>query len=180
MIENEKANGMIEDKKQALTEENLIEKLSKEKEELLKHLKELKAQFENFRKDSLREREMILKNANEYLLAKLIPVLDDMDRAFSIVESGGSYEDFYKGMKMIHRKLWKVLNDEGFFKIEVGQKFDPFEHEAVERIESNEREEYDILEVIESGYKYHTKILKPAKVKVSVKPIRGEESAKAV
>lgn len=179
MEENVKTNEIIEDKKQAL-EENLVEKLSKEKEELLKHLKELKAQFENFKKDSLKEREMILRNANEYLLAKLIPVLDDMERAFSIAQEVGSYEDFYKGMKMIHRKLWKILNDEGFFKIEVGQKFDPFEHEAVEKVETREKEEYDILEVVENGYKYHTKVLKPAKVKVAVKPARGEESAQTV
>ncbi len=180
MVENGRTNEMIEDKRQALEEENLIEKLSKEKEELLKHLKELKAQFENFKKDSLKEREMILKNANEYLLAKLIPVLDDMDRAFSIAQEVGSYEDFYKGMKMIHRKLWKILNDEGFFRIEVGQKFDPFEHEAVEKVETGEKEEYDILEVVENGYKYHTKVLKPAKVKVAVRPARGEEGAKTV
>jgi molecular chaperone GrpE len=179
MSENEKLNEMVENKLEKV-EEDLIEKLTKEKEELTEHLRRLKAEFENFKKDALRDREMILKNANEYLLTKLIPVLDDLERAFSAVEHGATYEDFYKGMRLIYKKLWKLLNDEGLFKIEVGQKFDPFEHEAVERIETEEKEEYDVLEVVESGYKYHSKVLKPTKVKVAVKPSRGENSAQTV
>jgi Molecular chaperone GrpE (heat shock protein) len=122
MSENEKLNEMVENKLEKV-EENLIEKLTKEKEELTEHLRRLKAEFENFKKDALRDREMILKNANEYLLTKLIPVLDDLERAFSTVEHGATYEDFYKGMRLIYKKLWKLLNDEGLFKIEVGQKF---------------------------------------------------------
>lgn len=74
------------------------------------YLKELKAQFENYKKDSLREREQVIKNANEYLLTKLIPILDDMDRAFKEVEQSHSYKNFYKGMELIYKKLWKVLN----------------------------------------------------------------------
>lgn len=175
-IENNEAVQKNEEKK---VEENPIEKLTKEKEELMRHLKQLKAEFENFKRDTLRDREMILKNATEYLLTRLIPILDDFERAFAAVDSGASCEDFYKGMKVVYKKLWKVLNDEGFFKIEVGQKFDPFEHEAVERVETNEKEEYDIVEVVENGYKYHSKVLKPVKVKVAVKP-RGEEGAKTV
>lgn len=180
MNKNERLDEVIENNKAETIEENLLEKLTKEKEELMKHLKQLKAEFENYKKDTLRDREMILKNANEYLLSKLIPVLDDFERAFKAVELGATYEEFYKGMTLIYKKLWKVLNDEGFFKIEVGEKFDPFEHEAVERIETDERNEYDIVEVVEDGYKYHSKVLKPAKVKVAVKPSRGEDSAKTI
>jgi len=179
MTENEKLNEIVENKPETV-EEDLIEKLTKEKEQLTKYLKQLKAEFENFKKDTLRDREMILKNANEYLLTKLIPVLDDLERAFNAVEQGATFEDFYKGMKLIYKKLWKLLNNEGFFKIEVGQKFDPFEHEAVERIETEEKEEYDVLEVVENGYKYHSKVLKPAKVKVAVKPSRGDNGAQTV
>ncbi|MGJ8454225.1 nucleotide exchange factor GrpE [Pseudothermotoga sp. U03pept] len=169
---------MNENEKQ-VTQENqqTVEKLQQEKEELLRFTKELKAQFENYKKDVLREREQILKNANEYLLTKLIPVLDDMDRAFKDVEQSHSYKTFYKGVELIYKKLWKILNDEGFFKIEVKDKFDPFEHEAVERVETTEHEEYSILKVIENGYKFHNKIVKPVKVQVAIKP-RGEQSAK--
>ncbi|MGE0033961.1 MAG: nucleotide exchange factor GrpE, partial [Pseudothermotoga sp.] len=70
MTENEKLNEMVENTPEAV-EEDLIEKLTKEKEQLTKYLRQLKAEFENFKKDALRDREMILKNANEYLLTKL-------------------------------------------------------------------------------------------------------------
>lgn len=172
---------MIDNEKQ-VTQENQetvdqLLKLQQEKEELLKYTKELKAQFENYRKDSLREREQIMKNANEYFLTKLIPILDDMDRAFKEVEQSHSYKNFYKGMELIYKKLWKVLNDEGFFKIDTKEKFDPFEHEAVEKIETNEYEEYSVVKILENGYKFHNKIVKPVKVQVAIKP-RGGESAK--
>lgn len=173
MIDNEK---QVTQENQETVDQQLL-KLQQEKEELLKYMKELKAQFENYRKDSLREREQIMKNANEYLLTKLIPILDDMERAFKEVEQSHSYKNFYKGMELIYKKLWKVLNDEGFFKIDTKEKFDPFEHEAVEKIETDEHEEYSIVKILENGYKFHNKIVKPVKVQVAIKP-RGGESAK--
>ncbi len=173
MIDNEK---QVTQENQETVDQQLL-KLQQEKEELLKYMKELKAQFENYRKDSLREREQIMKNANEYFLTKLIPILDDMDRAFKEVEQSHSYKNFYKGMELIHKKLWKVLNDEGFFKIDTKEKFDPFEHEAVEKIETDEHEEYSVVKILENGYKFHNKIVKPVKVQVAIKP-RGGESAK--
>lgn len=173
MIDNEK---QVRQENQETVDQQLL-KLQQEKEELLKYMKELKAQFENYRKDSLREREQIMKNANEYLLTKLIPILDDMDRAFKEVEQSHSYKNFYKGMELIYKKLWKVLNDEGFFKIDTKEKFDPFEHEAVEKIETDEHEEYSVVKILENGYKFHNKIVKPVKVQVAIKP-RGGESAK--
>lgn len=174
MTENEKE---LMQEGQQTTNQQTLEKLQQEKEELLKYVKELKAQFENYKKDSLREREQIIRNANEYFLTKFIPILDDMDRAFKEVEQSHSYKNFYRGMELIYKKLWKILNDEGFFKIEVKEKFDPFEHEAVEKVETNEHEEYSILKILEDGYKFHSKIVKPVKVQVAIKP-RGGESAK--
>ncbi len=165
------------EKKPVQEDQQTVEKLQQQNTELLAYLRELKAQFENYKKDSLREREQIIKNANEYFLTKLIPVLDDMERAFKEVEQSHSYKNFYKGMEMIYKKLWKVLNDEGFFKIEAKEKFDPFEHEAVEKVETNEHEEYSVIKVLEDGYKFHNKIVKPVKVRVAIKP-RGGESAK--
>lgn len=51
-----------------------------------------------------------------------------------------------------------------------GGKFDPFEHEAFEKVETEEHEEYSVLEVVEKGYRFHKKVIKPAKVKVAVRP----------
>lgn len=102
---------------------------------------------------------------------KLIPVLDDFERALN---QGEKRDAFYEGVKMIYKKLLNVLEKEGLTKIHVGEKFDPFEHEAVERVETEDVEEYTVLEVVESGYKFHGKVLKPAKVKVAVKPRKKE------
>ncbi|ABV34335.1 MULTISPECIES: nucleotide exchange factor GrpE [Pseudothermotoga] len=172
---------MNENEKPQITEQkenqSALDQLIKEKHELLEHLRQLKAQFENYKRDSLREKEQVLKNANEYFLVKLIPVLDDMERAFEEVRRSKSYKNFYSGMEIIYKKLWKILNDEGLFKIEPKEKFDPFEHEAVERVETDEKEEYSILKILENGYKFHKKIVKPVKVQVAVRP-RGENGAK--
>jgi len=157
--------------------EKMIEELKKERDELMRYSRELKAMYENYKQDSIKQRERLLKNANEYLISKLIPVLDDMERAFNHVEETHSYKHFYKGMKMIYSSLWKVLNDEGLVRIDVGKTFDPFEHEAVEKVESSEHEEYSVIDIVEHGYKYHNKVIKPAKVKVAIKP-RGEGRAK--
>ncbi|WP_041446710.1 nucleotide exchange factor GrpE [Pseudothermotoga thermarum] len=155
-----------------------LEELQKENEKLLKALKELTAEYENFKKDSLRDREQILKNANEYLLSKLIPALDDFERILENSQTSSSFDSLKKAVEMVYKKLWKILNDEGFFKIEPKPTFDPFEHEAVERVETDQYEEYTVLKVLENGYKYRNKVIKPLKVQVAVKP-RGDNRAKA-
>ncbi len=154
-----------------------LEELQRENDRLTKAIKELAAEYENFRRDSLRDREQILKNANEYLLTKMIPVLDDFERVLENSKSSQSASSLRKAVEMVYKKLWKVLNDEGFFKIEPKATFDPFEHEAVERVETNEYEEFAIIKVIENGYKYRNKVVKPVKVQVAVRP-RGDQGAK--
>jgi len=78
---------------------------------------------------------------------------------------------------LIYKKLLNTLEKEGLSKIQVGETFDPFEYEAVERVETDDVEEYTVLEVLESGYKFHGKVLKPAKVKVAVRPRKKDEES---
>ncbi len=159
------------------------EKLLKEKEELEKRCKELedyakrlKARFENYKMEVAQEKQLIIKNANEYLMGRLIPILDDFERA---LKNAQPTEAFVDGMKKIYKKLLNLLENEGLSVIEPEGKFDPFEHEAFERVETSEHDEYEILEIVEKGYKYHGKVLKPAKVKVAIKPSRsGKEDEK--
>ncbi|PLV58332.1 nucleotide exchange factor GrpE [Thermotoga sp. KOL6] len=141
--------------------------------ELEEYAKRLKAEYENYREEVAREKRELIKNANEYLISKLIPILDDFERALNQGERG---ESFYEGIKLIYKKLLNVLEKEGLTKIQIGETFDPFEHEAVERVETEDVEEYTILEVVENGYKFHGKVLKPAKVKVAVKPRKSDIS----
>ena len=158
------------------------EELEKENEELKRKLKELedyarrlKAKFENYRKEVAKEKQEIIKNANEYLVNKLVQILEDFERA---IENAEPSESFVEGVKKIHSKLLRILESEGLSVIEPEGKFDPFEHEAFEKIETDEHEEYSIIDVVEKGYKFQGKVLKPAKVKVAVKPREkgGDES----
>ncbi|MCD6449899.1 MAG: nucleotide exchange factor GrpE [Thermotogaceae bacterium] len=157
-----------------------IKKLKKENIELKKRNKELedyakrqKAAFENYKREVIEEKKRIIKNANEYLVDKITQVLDDFDRAFKMKENS---EGFIEGMKKIYKKLVNILENEGLSVINPeASMFNPFEHEAFEKVESDEHEEYSIVEVIEKGYKFHGKVLKPAKVKVAVKPAKKEE-----
>lgn len=159
-----------------MCEKNDVEAKLKELEERYRELEEyakrLKAEYENYRDEVAKERREIIKNANEYLIAKLVPILEDFERALN--QTDHSNTSFYEGVKLIYKKLINVLEKEGLVKISVraGEKFNPFEHEAYERVETDSVEEYTILEVLEEGYKYHGKVLKPAKVKVAVKPAK--------
>lgn len=150
-----------------------LENCLTERKKLEEYARRLKATFENFKRESAEEKQRIIKNANEYLIGKLIPVLDDFERAFANAEADRA---FVEGVRKIYKKLLKVLEDEGMSVIDPrGGKFDPFEHEAFERVETDEHEEYAVLEVVEKGYKFHGKVLKPAKVKVAIKPAVCEE-----
>ena len=173
----------MEEKKVKENKTEELEELKKELEELEKKYKELedytkrlKAEFENYKNIVSKEKRDIMRNATEYIIEKLLPVLDDFERAFSNLntEDEKSLMAFVEGVKLIYKKLWNILENEGLVKIKVeGLKFDPFEHEVVEKVESDEHEEFTILEEIEGGYKFHSKVLKPAKVKVAVKPNVG-------
>ena len=166
----------MEKKKVEVEKENRgeeLEDLKKKYRELEDYAKRLKAEFENYKNIVSKEKRDIMKNATEYIIEKLIPILDDFDRAFSNLNPNdvNSLKTFVDGVKLIYKKLWRILENEGLVKIKVeGLKFDPFEHEVVEKVESDEHEEFTILEEVEGGYKLHSKVLKPAKVKVAVKP----------
>jgi len=144
--------------------------LLRRNEELLTRLMYLQAEFENYQKRALRERQDIVANAQEGLLRSLLPVLDDFDKAIEIVGEGDS------GLKLLHAKLLKVLEDSGLTEIPAkGQKFDPFLHDAVEFANDESLEHGTIKEVIRKGYRCNMKVLRPSLV-VVVKN-EGEKNA---
>ncbi len=148
--------------------ERELKEISNKSMELEDYAKRLKAQYENLRREAAEEKQRIIKNANEYLVSKITTVLDDFDRALKAVKKRDS---FVEGMEKIYKKLVSILESEGLSVIDPsGGKFDPFEHEAFEKIETKEHEEYSVIEVVEKGYKFHSKVIKPARVKVAVRP----------
>jgi molecular chaperone GrpE len=136
-------------------------------ENYLSQLQRLQADFENYRKRSLKEREELIESASRDLVIKLLEVLDNMETAIECAKRSEDRESLITGVEMIYKQFREILEKEGLTPIKaLGEAFDPFEHEAVERVSSPEHEDGTIVEEIQKGYKFKSKIIRPSKVKV--------------
>ena len=146
------------------------EKLKKEMGELYERLLRKQAELENFRKRAQREKEEFRQFAAEDLIRDLLPVLDAFERALRH-RAPAVPETFYQGMELIHRQLSEVLARAGLEAIETsGQLFDPHYHQAVETVEEAGRRDHEIVEELQRGYMLRHRLLRPAIVRVAVKP----------
>ncbi len=162
----------------AATLTEALAKARAEKDELRHTLIHRQADFENFRKRIERERQEERKHAHARLIEELLPVLDSFDRALA-AHADPDDEDYRKGFELIYRQLWDALARQGLERIEAeGKPFDPHQHQAVERVESEEIDDGTVLEVLQQGYKFRDKVLRPASVKVAAHPA-GKESKNA-
>jgi molecular chaperone GrpE len=138
--------------------------------ERLNSLARLKAEFENYKKRSERERQEYVKFANEQLILQVLPVFDNLKLALENVSLPKDAE-FVHGMEMILKSLEDILLKHGLTRIETGEKvFDPHMHEAAEFVESDEFPENTVLEEVKEGYILNGKVIRPARVKISKKP----------
>jgi len=136
-------------------------------EEYFNYLQRLKAEFDNFRKRTGKEKEEISKYASERIISSLLPVLDNFERALESAKKNKDFDSFSQGVEMIFRQFMKILEEEGLRPIEaVGKPFDPNLHEAMFREESDQ-EENIILEELQKGYYLKDKVIRPSRVKVS-------------
>jgi molecular chaperone GrpE len=124
------------------------------------------ADFDNFRKRSERERADFARYATSGVLREILPVLDNFDRALEHAEEG---DDFHKGVLMIYKQLFDVLEKHGLKVIdETGVHFDPNIHEGVMREEDPSVPSHTVTAVLQKGYFLHDRLLRPAMVKVAV------------
>ena len=131
------------------------------------------ADFDNFKKRAAREKQDAIRYANEALLEKLVPVLDNFDAALSAAQanSAGAAQSLQTGVAMIFQQLKKVLTESGLEEVDAaGQKFDPNLHEAVSQQESADVSEGEVLQQLRKGYKLRDRLLRPATVVVAKKP----------
>jgi len=125
------------------------------------------AEFENYKKRTRREWELLQKSANADLIREIIWGIDNFDRAFANL--GGAEDHIQEGIRLIHSGLMDILKKAGLMEIEAqGQKFDAQHHEAVGEIESD-IEEGHVAQVLQRGYSLHNQVLRPARVLVSKK-----------
>jgi molecular chaperone GrpE len=124
------------------------------------------ADFENYRKRADREKTEFFKYALAGVLKDLLPVLDNFDRALDHAESG---DDFHKGVALIYKQMWDVLQRHGLRPIEeAGVPFDPRIHEAVVQEENPSVPSNTVVAILQKGYFLHDRLLRPAMVKVAV------------
>jgi molecular chaperone GrpE len=152
--------------------EELKEKAAKADEHWQRLLR-TSADFDNFKKRAAREKQDAIKFANEGLLQKLIPVLDNFDMALSAAQAaqGDSAESLQTGISMIYQQLKNAASEAGLEEVDAaGKVFDPNLHEAVSQKESADIPEGNVLQQLRKGYKLRERLLRPASVIVARKP----------
>jgi molecular chaperone GrpE len=144
------------------------DQLAVEKCDLADRLLRARAEFDNARRRAERERSEFLQFAAMDLVRDVLPVLDDFERALKVETADRNYA---KGVELIYQRLYDTLKKLGLEPIETaGRPFDPNLHQAVERVETDKAEDQSVLGEFQKGYNFKGKLLRPAMVKVAVKP----------
>ena len=142
-------------------------------DETWERLVQTTADFDNFKKRAARERQDAARFANESLIQKLIPVLDNFEMALGAAQAnaGSSLESLQAGIAMIQQQFKSALAEAGVVEVDAtGQPFDPHQHEAVSQQDSAEVPEGQVLQQLRKGYKLRERLLRPATVIVARKP----------
>jgi molecular chaperone GrpE len=148
----------------------IVARLQSEKDELMQTMIRRQADFENYRKRIERERDEERRRGTERLLEDLVPVLDAFDRALR-AHDNPAYEEYRKGLQLIYRQLWETAVKHGLERIAAAdQPFDPRFHQAIERVETNEHPEGTVVEVLQDGYLFHGRVMRPSIVRVAAAP----------
>jgi molecular chaperone GrpE len=141
--------------------------IASDREQLMR----LRADFENFKKRVDRTREATERHAAAQLVSRLLPVLDNFERALSAARQAEGDTVFQDGIGLIFRQMLDELRKEGLTAVDtVGEPFDPEIHEAVATMEGSGLPTNTVVEEMQRGYLLHGRLLRPALVKVSVEP----------
>jgi molecular chaperone GrpE len=150
--------------------EDRVAALEAEVADLKDKLLRKQADFENFRKRMLREREDASRYSNAALLSDIISLIDDFERAIKSAEESHDFPAFLQGVSMIEKQFIEMLESRWGLKrfSSVGEAFDPNRHEAVLRVEGPPTTKPVVVEDFQKGYFLHERVLRPARVKVMV------------
>ena len=131
------------------------------------------ADFENYKKRCVREKEEAIKYANKTLLEKLISIVDHFELGLEAARGEGEKSPIYSGMSLVLKQLQDFLAENGLQPIDaVGQKFDPNMHEAIAHQPSNEVPEEHVISQTRRGYRFKDRLLRPSTVVVSSGPAK--------
>ncbi|MCX8191221.1 MAG: nucleotide exchange factor GrpE [Nitrososphaerales archaeon] len=162
-------------KQEEMSIDRLQKELDRERQranDYFKQLQYLQADFENYRKRVEKEIAEAKQTINESFVKSLLSVVDELELAIKAVKESGNKETILKGLEMVLKNLYSLLEGQGLVKIEaLGSKFDPNKHESAEVVMSGNYEEGTIIEEIRKGFTFKGKVIRPSLVKVAVKPL---------
>ena len=159
---------VAEQASEAAPAEQVIEKLQAELAEQKKEYLFLMAEFDNFRKRTLKEKQELIKNGGERVIEALLPVIDDFERAIEATSAATDVDSIREGINLIYSKFVKYLEQNNVTAIEsTGKDFDPDVHEAVTMFPApDESMRGKVIDTTQRGYMINDKVLRHAKVVV--------------
>ena len=163
--------------------EALQQELEKKREQSQYHLEQWKrtaANLENYRKRVEKERAELHKSGQAALIAQLLPLLDDFERAFQALPFALGSFTWTEGLALIDRKLSLILQQQGLKEIDaLGKPFDPGQHQALLEEETTTYPDGHVIAVLQKGYMLHDRVLRPAIVKIARNQQSSETSSNA-
>ncbi|MGF7396959.1 nucleotide exchange factor GrpE [Thermoanaerobacterium thermosaccharolyticum] len=148
---------------------NKLKQKEEEANEYLEMAQRLKAEFENYRRRTEKEKADLIEYGKEQVILDILPVIDNFERALETqYDDNGENASFKEGINLIYRQFKGILEKMGVKEIEsLGQMFDPYKHHAVMQEEAEGKKENEIIEVFQKGYMFNNKVIRPSMVKVA-------------
>ncbi len=195
-MEEKKEEIKEEAKKEENKEEKEVKEVKKECEEIEKELEEirkklekteeaakklsvlyqkLQQEFEDYKIRMRKEKEEAKDEGALRIIKGFMEIVDNFEKALESAKSSTDINAFIKGVQMIHYQLVRFLQEHGIERIEEKTEFNPQEHEALETVVSKEHKPNEIVKILQTGYKYKGKVIRPAKVIVAIPPEEREE-----
>lgn len=171
--ETNSAENAGEEKETEISEEEKIAKELEETKQALEDYKDkylrLSAEFDNYRKRTMKEKAELIKNGGEKAISAILPILDDLERALQNMQKADDVKAMYEGIDLIYQKFLKNLGHEGLEKMNpVGEAFDTDFHEAIALVPApEEAQKGKVLDCVQTGYKLNDKVIRHAKVVVA-------------
>jgi molecular chaperone GrpE len=148
-----------------------IGRLTAERDEMREQALRTMADFQNFRRRTQEEAKLLKQFAAESLVVSLLPVLDNFERTRRSIDSGASPDAVRAGVEAVERQLRSVLEAQDVQRIAAeGEAFNPELHDALGTVPRDDLPENTVVDEIEPGYKMGERVVRPARVRVSVRP----------
>jgi molecular chaperone GrpE len=153
-----------------------VAKLATDLEDLRQTLRRRQADFDNYKKRIEKERAEDSKRTTARLIEALIPVIDGFEQALA-AHREAEYENYRRGFELIYKQLLDNISKLGVERTDpTGKPFDPHLHQAMDRTETTEHEDGTVLQVFQPGYVFHGRVLRPAMVRVAVRPAAASKA----